>query len=504
MKTLNDDNNDDNNANNSRRKVLLPYNIHLMIAGTTFTLTIIFVTASMTTSLPVLATTTGNNTTATTTTAAPSLPALELSSQPIWNEKGTITTRVQDMDNRIRFENATNLTDNPNDSDYGQVAASENNVYVIWQDSMSSGNRNYDIFIKKSANNGNTFGPSINLSNNSGFSEHPQISAYKENVYVVWTDNTLGNKEILFTRSTDNGTSFSKAINLSNTSASSANVEIVAFENYVYVVWLEEDERGNGIILFKTSNNGGDTFSNAIPIANNANDSEITFPKVAAYDDNIYIAWNLAANNNQEAEMMTDLLYIKSSDRGNTFSTPIKLNSNNNQEKVGEAQIAAYKNAVYVIWGSSPFGHVISNLFFTKSTDSGNTFSNATEIKSKNFVNPSNVEIVVAVANNDDYEKNGQQRLSSLSSLPPYQQEQQQPYLYVVGQISSLSDENDEIFLTFSSDNGDTFSEISTNLSNNLDTSECPSIAQSENDIYVTWQDKTPGNNEILFTKAKI
>jgi len=119
----------------------------------------------------------------------------------------------------------------------------------------------------------------------------------------------------------------------------------VAFENYVYAVWLDEDEGGNGTILFKASNNGGDTFGNAIPIALNANDSEITFPKVAAYDDNVYIAWNLAANNNnQEAEMMTDLLYVKSSDRGNTFSPPIKLN-NNNQEKVGEAQITAYKNA---------------------------------------------------------------------------------------------------------------------------------------------------------------
>jgi hypothetical protein len=499
MKTLNN-NNDDNADNNRRRKVLLPHNIHLIIAATTtFTLAIIFVATSLTTTPSVSATTTGNNTTATTTIAPPSLPALELSSQPIGDEKATIIT-VQDIDSRIGFENATNLTDNPNDSDYGQVAASQNNVYVVWQDSMPSDNRNYDIFIKKSVNNGNTFGPPVNLSNNSGFSEHPQIAAYKENVYVAWVDNTLGNKEILFARSIDNGTSFSKAINLSNTSANSANVEIVAFENYVYAVWLDEDEGGNGIILFKASKNGGDTFSNAIPIALNANDSEITFPKVAAYDDNVYIAWNLAANNNQEAEMMTDLLYVKSSDQGNTFGPPIKLN-NNNQEKVGEAQIVAYKNAVYVIWGSSPFGQVTSNLFFTKSTDSGNTFLNATEIKSKNFVNPSNVEIVV-VANNDD-EKNGQQRLSSLSSLPPYRQEQQ-PYLYVVGQVSSLSDKNDEIFLTFSSDNGDTFSEISTNLSNNLDTSECPSIAQSENDIYITWQDKTPGNNEILFTKAKI
>src|SRR5215207_2287805 len=94
---------------------------------------------------------------------------------------------AQDTASTIRFGNITNLTDNPNDSAYGQVAASGNNVYVVWQDSVSSDNRNYDIFIKKSVDNGNTFGPPVNLSNNSGFSEHPQIAAYKENVYVVWT-----------------------------------------------------------------------------------------------------------------------------------------------------------------------------------------------------------------------------------------------------------------------------------------------------------------------------
>ena len=68
----------------------------------------------------------------------------------------------------------------------------------------------------------------------------------------------------------------------------------------------------------------------------------------------------------------------------------------------------------------------------------------------------------------------------------------------------SLSDENEEIFLASTSDNGDTFSEVTFNLSNNSEFSECPSIATSENNIYVIWQDSTPGNTEVFFTKAKI
>lgn len=422
---------------------------------------------------------------------------------------------AQDIASRVEFGNVTNLTDNPNDSAYGQVAASGNNVYVVWQDSTTPdlSNNNYDIYIKKSIDRGETFAKNgnnsasdtsaevLNISNNPGFSEHPQIAAYNEKVHVGWIDNSLGNKEILFARSIDNGTTFSEAINLSNTTnTNSRNLELAAFENSVYAVWLDEDEHGNGIILFKASNDGGETFSNPITIAHNVNNNDdFTLPKVAAHGDSVYIAWNVA-DNTQGEEMITDLLYVKSSDQGNTFSPPIKLN--NNGEKVGEAQLAAYNNTVYVVWGSSPYDEVTSNLFFVRSTDNGNTFSNPTEVTNDNFENPSNVEITV-VGNDNDGARSSEKSLWSSSSPSSSQQGQKEPYVYIASQVP-LSDENEEIFLASSSDNGDTFSEVTFNLSNNSEFSECPSIATSENNIYVIWQDSTPGNNEVFFTKAKI
>jgi hypothetical protein len=420
---------------------------------------------------------------------------------------------AQDIDRRIELSDVTNLTDNPNDSVYPQVAASENNVYVVWQDSTTSdlSNNNYDIYIKKSADWGESFAGNnnssatdittemLNLSNNPGFSEHPQIAAYDEKVHVAWIDNSLGNKEILFARSVDNGTTFSEAINLSNTiNTNSRNLELSAFENNVYAAWLDEDEQGNGIILFTASNDGGETFGNPITIARNVTtNNDFTFPKLAAYGDNVSIAWNVVDSRSTQGqgEIITDLLYVKSLNQGNTFSPPIKLN--NNGEKVGEAQLAAYNNAVYVVWASSPYDHVTSNLFFIKSTDNGNAFSNATEVKNDNFVNPSNVEIVVVGNNNSEGN-----REESLSSSPSSQQVQE-PQLYITGQVP-LSDQNEEIFLASSSDNGDTFNQITTNLSNNSEFSECSSIAASANNIYVIWQDRTPGNNEALFTKTKI
>ena len=77
-------------------------------------------------------------------------------------------------------------------------------------------------FSRKSTDNGNSFGSTINLSNNSGSSFDPHISAVANNVYIVWQDDSLsinntGNQDIFFKKSTDNGYHFGGPINLSNT-----------------------------------------------------------------------------------------------------------------------------------------------------------------------------------------------------------------------------------------------------------------------------------------------
>jgi len=89
------------------------------------------------------------------------------------------------------------------------VAASGNSVYVVWQDTKGSDtpqfdsvpsstfdslynqNKNYDIYFRKSTDGGITFGKDINLSNSSGFSEHPQIAAIGNNVYIVCQRNLI-------------------------------------------------------------------------------------------------------------------------------------------------------------------------------------------------------------------------------------------------------------------------------------------------------------------------
>jgi hypothetical protein len=361
------------------------------------------------------------------------------------------------------FENATNLTNNPLDSVYGQVAAWNSSVYVVWQDSLPSDNRNYDIFIKNSFDNGNTFGLPVNLSNNSGFSEHPQVAVYDNSVYAIWADDTSGNREVLFTRSVDNGTSFDSIKNLSNNASDSFNQEIAVFGNNVYVVWLDQYEEITNILL-RASNDGGKTFGKTVNIGTNANDE--TFPKIAAYGSSVYIAWNMVDQEIDERDS-NGLFFVRSSDGGNTFDNMIKLNRE--EDGFGEPQIAAANNSVYVVSGGLHTAQV-NGLFLIKSTDGGNSFSEPEIIDANGiFVNPLNVEVVASDAQ----------------------------FSYVAGQVFVSG--NEEILLLEMTGNN---SPRVLNLSNNPKVSECPSIAMAGDNVYVVWEDLSPGNHEILYTKS--
>src|SRR5215510_8925070 len=126
------------------------------------------------------------------------------------------------------LDKTINLSQNLEDSVYAQVSTSGENVYIVWQESVGSDEgKDYDIFFIVSRDGGTTFSSPINLSNNKGFSEHPQISASGNNVYIVWVDdNNGGCREVLFRKSSDNGRSFETVSQLSKDNLDSFNAEI--------------------------------------------------------------------------------------------------------------------------------------------------------------------------------------------------------------------------------------------------------------------------------------
>src|SRR6266540_4753873 len=89
------------------------------------------------------------------------------------------------------------------------------------------------------------------------------IALSDNNIYLTWWDNKTGNNEIFFAASNDGGKNFGNEINLSNAKGGSADSQISAQGNNVYVTWWD-NKTGDWQEFSKVSNNNGKTFGDAI------------------------------------------------------------------------------------------------------------------------------------------------------------------------------------------------------------------------------------------------
>ena len=235
------------------------------------------------------------------------------------------------------------------------IAAFGDHVYVAWKTSTK-------IFFRASDNNGKTFSPAILLSNASGTPGYvQQMVTIGNNVYITWNDNVLGNPEIFFRASDNNGKTFDPTIQLSNGTAFSSYSQIAAVEtfygNFVYVVWNDFSGTSNSKVLFRASDNNGKTFDPAIQLR----DTEgIPMPQIAAFDDHVYVVWKGGIN----------YIFFQASDNnGKTFSPAIDLRPT--QGSADEPKIAAVSENVYVAWRTLSAGAGYSDIYFKSSEDNG-------------------------------------------------------------------------------------------------------------------------------------
>ena len=97
-------------------------------------------------------------------------------------------------------------------------------VYTVWE-----GNPSRDILFKR---NTISFDPSINLSDNTGDARRstPAIAASGNNVYVLWCD-IIQSFDIFYRRSTDGGANFGSTVNISNNFEDSTNPAVAVSNN---------------------------------------------------------------------------------------------------------------------------------------------------------------------------------------------------------------------------------------------------------------------------------
>jgi hypothetical protein len=448
-------------------------------------------------------------------------------------------------DRGAHFSRPLNLVAmSPGTQQEANVAAFGNYVYIIWSD-YSHGPAS--LFFTRSTNYGLSFSPPINLGTVYAAVGETLLVASQNYVYVFWIGSADAEHAgtIIFRSSKDNGATFGDTFNISNNGIASAP-QVVADNNNLYVTWYNTTIRSDGSIsdneiLFTKSSDYGENFINPIDLSNSSGNFSVQ-PKITVSGKNVFIVWFESGNNGSID--VANVLFTKSNDAGNSFSKPTSLTNNPSVAKLGSNSLKILSSSgsaatagnitsgtdVYIIWSyptaarsvsnssSSPADTLnrninpdtnitISSVFFTKSTDGGDTFTVPVELSHNlgsstspdmaiatpltSTVTSSNTSTTTTTSSSPPSGKNGQYRITNPSSRDSI-------IISFISQINPAINSN-LFFVTKSNDGGDTFSTPINLNSNSMGSTMLSDLLARQNGWFLTWTQAYAGYSAIFF-----
>ncbi len=238
----------------------------------------------------------------------------------------------------------TRLTVDSAISWYQSLAVTGSNLHVVWRETRDG---NYDVFYKRSTDRGLSWGADTNLTQASGSSENPCITACGDKLHVLWFDNRDGGAyEIYYKRSTDQGLSWEPDVRLTYDAGVSFGPCAVARDSMVHVIW-QDSRDGNWELYYTRSRDYGATWDPETRLTNAAQTSES--PSVAVSARNVHVAWWDNRDGNYE-------IYCKTStDRGMTWPADARLTNDGSWSQF--PHLAASDSMLHVIWKDGRAGN---------------------------------------------------------------------------------------------------------------------------------------------------
>jgi hypothetical protein len=260
-------------------------------------------------------------------------------------------------DYRLTYDPANSAT-SPNNA--WCVAASGSFVHAIWYDERDF---NKEIYYKRSTDDGVTWGADTRLTNNSFSSSAPAVSASGQVVHIAWVDDRDGNDEIYYKRSTDDGVTWGPDTRLTDSTGTSENPCVSASGQNVHIVW-QDNRDGNFEIYYKQSTDGGVSWGADTRLTNNSSYSSP--PSIAVSGSILHVVWA----DNRDANI--EIYYKRSTDSGISWGADTRLT--NDPSYSGDASVAASGSNVYVVWSDQRDGFLVNEIYCKSSTDGGITW----------------------------------------------------------------------------------------------------------------------------------
>jgi hypothetical protein len=257
---------------------------------------------------------------------------------------------------------------------------STGNINVVWTNIVynpGAPNRT-EIYFSRSINDGLNWSQPVNISNPLEHSASPAIAVDSlENNNVVWTDNTQGNYDIYFSRSSDGSETWSQAVNISNSPGVSHRPDIaVDHAGNIDVTWFDETSSIYNI-YFSRSTDDGLNWSQPVIISNNL---EYTASPDITVDSagNIYVAWSATSYYG------LDIYFSRASVDSLSWSQPVNISHNLNTSVYPAIEVDSAGNPNVVWYDMIGMGKFSKNIVcFSHSADNGTTWSQPVNLSDK-------------------------------------------------------------------------------------------------------------------------
>ena len=201
-------------------------------------------------------------------------------------------------DNGTSWTTDAQLTSNPSLDWNPSIMQHQNGtIWVVWESDREGPG---DIYYKTSHDYGSTWSPEKRLTTDPSWDLDPDIiQAYNGTIWVVWTSYRTGNYEIFYKASTDNGASWSPETQLTeNKGFNEAPSIIQARDCSLWIAW-QSDRKGNQYdVYYTTSTDYGSTWSTDTQLTtDNADDMSPTI--MNSHEGRMWVAWASARIDDQ-------------------------------------------------------------------------------------------------------------------------------------------------------------------------------------------------------------
>lgn len=267
---------------------------------------------------------------------------------------------------RADWTPAKRLTWTPGASHSAAIALdSTGQLHLVWGDETPG---NYEVYYKRSTNGGSTWTAARRLTWNSGDSLGLAIAVdLSDRIHVVWEDGTPVDYEVYYKSSTDGGDTWSATRRLTWMSGQSRGVKTaVDSAGNLHVVWCD-DTPGDYEIYHKKSTDGGINWTSAKRLTWTTGFS--AWPDIAASPvGDLHVVWSDDQSGSKE------IYYKKSSNSGATWSARKRLTWTcaglERQDLVADPS-----SSLHLIWLADSSGN--SDLYYKRSKDGGESWTAA-------------------------------------------------------------------------------------------------------------------------------